>query len=106
MTSEKYLGLVKGQAHINFSKLDAGTQSLIKSFTDLTVSDQGLVDKYDNAIMLSFFQVYLNQNEEYRRYLQSSYADYISQKPFEFYLVNASSSITLQNILLKFNLDF
>lgn len=106
MTSEKYLGLVKGQAHINFSKLDAGTQSLIKSFTDLTVADQLLVDKYDNAMMLSFFQVYLNNNQQYRPYLQSSYADYISQKPFEFYLVNASSSITLQNILLKFNLGF
>ncbi|WP_013323031.1 alpha/beta hydrolase [Gloeothece verrucosa] len=105
-TPEKYLGLVKGQAHINFSKLDAGTQSLINSFTDLTIADQRLIDKYDNAIMLSFFEVYLDKNPQYKVYLQSSYADYISQKPFEFYLVNASSSIALKKILQELKLNF
>ncbi|ACK72909.1 protein of unknown function DUF1400 [Gloeothece citriformis PCC 7424] len=106
MTPQKYLGLVKGQAHINFSKLDAGTQSLIKSFIDLTIADQRLIDKYDNAMILSFFEIYLHDNLEYRSYLQSSYADYISQKPFELYLINASSSADLESIFKQFDLDF
>jgi predicted dienelactone hydrolase len=105
-TSDKYLGLVKGQAHINFSKLDAGTQTLIKSFADLTLPEQWLIDKYDNALMLAFFQVYLHQNEQYKLYLQASYADYISQKPFEFYLINSTSDQALKQVFNQLQLSF
>lgn len=102
----KYLGLVKGQAHLNFSKLDAGTQTLITSFAELTLPEQSLIDKYENALMLAFFSVYLRENEASRLYLQASYADYISQNPFEFYLIDSASESALKEVIKGLNLRF
>lgn len=102
-TPNKYLGLVEGQAHVNFSKLDAGTKALIESFPNLTFPDQSLLDKYDKAIALAFFEVYIDRNERFRPYLQSSYARYISDAPFNLYLVDESAAKDLKRTLEKFN---
>lgn len=76
---EKYWAMVEGQAHVNFSELDAGLSKSIESLTHLTLPSQDLIVDYASSIQIAFFEVYLNQNEKFRPYLQSAYAEYLSQ---------------------------
>lgn len=101
-TPNKYLGLSEGQAHLNFSQLDAGTKAIIDSLPNLKLPPQSLIDDYGNAMMLSFLEVHVTTNPEYRSYLQSSYAEYISQEPFKFYLISSSSDQELNRVILEF----
>lgn len=92
-TPDKYLVLSEGQAHVDFSVLDAGITQAINSLPNLTLPNPALIDNYDNAMSLAFFEVHLTNNTKYRPYLRSSYANYLSSKePFKIYLVNASAS--------------
>lgn len=92
-TPDKYLALAEGQAHVDFSVLDAGITQAIDSLPNLTLPNPALIDDYDNAMSLAFFEVYLTNNQKYRLYLRSSYAAYLSSKePFKIYLVNSSAS--------------
>ena len=76
---QKYWAMVEGQAHVNFSELDAGLSKSIESLTQLTLPSQDLIVDYASSIQIAFFEVYLNQNEKFRPYLQSAYAEYLSQ---------------------------
>ena len=95
---DKYLALVVGQAHVNFTKLDASTKALIDSFPDLTLPDQSLIDLYANALTVAFNEVYIAQNPEYLPYLTSAYASYISGKENPLYFVNSSAEIPLSEL--------
>ncbi|NET06908.1 MAG: alpha/beta hydrolase [Symploca sp. SIO2B6] len=101
-TPNKHLGLLEGQAHLNFSQLDAGTKAMIDSLPNLKLPPQSLIDDYGNAMMLSFLEVHVVTNSEYRPYLQSSYAEYISQEPFKFYLISSSSVNELNRVIQEF----
>jgi len=100
-TPDKYLGLAEGQAHINFSRLDAGVMTLIESL-DLELPPQDLLDNYSNAMSLALFEVYLANNSEYRVYLQSAYANYISKYPFNLYLIDSSAVEELEEAIRDF----
>ncbi len=103
-TPHKYLALAEGQAHVDFSQLDAGATQLIDSLPNLTLPDPVLIDNYANAMSLAFFEVYLLDNAKYRPYLQASYAAYLSrQEAFKLYLIDASSAPRLRQALDKFN---
>jgi predicted dienelactone hydrolase len=103
----KYLALAEGQAHVDFSVLDAGASQLLNSLPNLTLPDPVLLDSYANAMSLAFFETYIANNSKFRPYLQASYATYLSrQEPFKLYLIDASSASQLAQALNKFNLNY
>ena len=90
-SQDKHLALVKGQAHVNFSKLDASSKALLDSFEQLQLPDQTLIDQYANAFIVAFAKYYLSEDESYLPYIQPGYALYLSQEPNPFYVVNSSA---------------
>ena len=84
-TDDKYFALVEGQAHVNFTKLDAQMQAVLDSLPDLTLPNQKVIDTYGNALLVAFAEVYTAKNEEFRPYLTSSYAYYIRICIFRWY---------------------
>lgn len=102
-TPNKYLGLIEGQAHVDFSELDAGITETINSVEWLTLPNPALVDNYSNAFGLAFFNVYIAQAEEFRPFLQSSYAAFLSQnRRFKLYLISSESEDELDDALETF----
>ncbi|MDJ0716001.1 MAG: alpha/beta hydrolase [Prochloraceae cyanobacterium] len=91
--SSKYLILVEGQAHIDISQLDAGITEIIDSIPNLKLADSKVLGRYGNAINLAFFEYYVAKTSDYSPYLQSSYAQYLSEQPFGIYLLKSSSSV-------------
>ena len=89
--SDKYLALEKGNTHFDISELDAETLELLESLPKLTLPKTDLFSGYARAMSLAFFQVYIANNAEYSPYLRSSYAEYISEEPFNLYLLDSSS---------------
>ncbi|MDJ0846414.1 alpha/beta hydrolase [Crocosphaera sp.] len=102
----KYLQLQEGQAHVDFSQLDAGITDMLETTIDLTLPSPQLLDGYTNSMMLSFFEVYVNNNSEYKPFLQSVYADYISQgQEFKTHLITGKSSDELNQSIDDFIRD-
>ena len=91
-TPNKYLALVEGQAHVDFSVLGSGLMQLVESVTYLTLPPPRLLNAYSNALTLSFFEVSLLNNESYRPYLQAEYTEYLSRdQQFKVFLISAAS---------------
>ena len=100
---QKYWAMVEGQAHVNFSELDAGLSKSIESVTQLTLPSQNLIADYSSSIEIPFFEVYINQNKTFRPYLQSAYAEYLSQgKEFKLDLISQASIPQLIDAIEKF----
>jgi predicted dienelactone hydrolase len=105
-TPNKYLAMIEGQAHVNFSELDGGMKKTIDSVGDLTLPSQDLISNYANSLKLAFFGVYISNNNRYRPYLQSSYAEYLSQnEQFKLDLISGASSNDLAAAIEKFKLE-
>ncbi len=91
-TPDKYLAVIEGQAHVDFSRLDAGITQAIDSIAGLTLPSPQLILDYSNAIQLAFFEVHQLNNSDYRPYLQSAYAKYLSQdQEFKMVMITAAS---------------
>ena len=106
-TSDKYLALLKGQAHVNISLLDGGATEAIDSLPELELSEEELLDvelfyKYGNAMSTAFLEYYIANNADYLPYLQSSYAQYISEEPFPIYLIGTPSVEELKQAIEDF----
>ena len=100
---QKYWAMVEGQAHVNFSELDAGLSQSIKTVTQLTLPSQDLITNYTAAIEIPFFEIYINQNEKFRPYLQSAYAEYLSQgEQFKLDFISQDSVPKLIEAIEKF----
>lgn len=97
-TDDKYLLLVEGQAHVNFSKLDASTKALIDSLPNLQVPKQEIIDSYGNALLPAFSEVYVAKNEAFRPFLTSAYGKYISEQPNALHLVQAEADVPLSEL--------
>ncbi|ELR98329.1 alpha/beta hydrolase [Gloeocapsa sp. PCC 73106] len=90
---DKYWALIEGQAHVNFTKLDGGMQEAINAMNHLVLPSQTLISSYSDAMSLAFFEVHIRQNEEFLPYLQSAYAQYLSQNQrFKLSFVTEASS--------------
>jgi predicted dienelactone hydrolase len=101
-SSSKYWMMVEGQAHVNFSELDAGVKQTINSIEHLTLPSQSLINSYVDALSLAFFQVHLQQDKSYLPYLKSAYAEYLSQgQEFKLDFVTPVSAPTLANSIDK-----
>ena len=97
--ANKYLALIEGDAHVDFSTLDAGMLALVESIPVLTVPDQILIDSYIYSLSVAFFETYVVNNAEYNIYLTSAYAQYISKEPSSLYMITSSSLEPLTNTL-------
>ncbi|MGL4378636.1 MAG: alpha/beta hydrolase [Microcoleaceae cyanobacterium] len=96
----KYLALAEGQAHIEVSELNGPVGSMIKSSSDLTFPSPDLLNNYINSMSLSFFDTYVGENERDRVYLQSAYANYLSQgEKFKLILITNSSISEVNNTI-------
>ena len=102
-TSDRYLGLLKGQAHvIDISQVDATATWTIESLSEQELLKPELFYEYSNAIGTAFFEYYIARNEDYLPYLQSSYAQYLSEEPFPIDLIGDSSVELLQQVIADF----
>lgn len=102
-TPDKYLGLTEGQAHVDFSQLDAGITQVIDSVPDLILPSPELLHSYRNAMGLAFFEVHLSQNPEFRPFLSASYAAYLSQnETFRLFLISNASRPGLDQAIADF----
>lgn len=105
-TENRYLLLQEGQAHVDFSQLDAGLTDMIETLPNLTLPSPVLLDNYTNATMLAFFEIYIVNNKDYKPYLQSSYVNYISQKQnFPAHLISGDSTEGLRKIIKQYQSD-
>jgi predicted dienelactone hydrolase len=101
-TPHKYLGMMEGQAHVDFSVLDAGFTELLDT-TDILLPSPQLISAYGDSSMVAFFEVYIANNEDYRPFLRPSYSAYLSQdQPFKFYVITEASSEQLEEDLKKY----
>ncbi|MGK7918315.1 MAG: alpha/beta hydrolase [Prochloraceae cyanobacterium] len=101
-TSDRYLALLKGQAHVDISQLDAGAMRTLESLSRVKFIDTELLSKYGRAIITGFFEYYIANNADYLPYLQSSYAEYLSEEPFPFYVIGDSSLEALKQAIEDF----
>ena len=102
----KYLQLQEGQAHIDFSQLDAGISDMLETAIDLTLPNPQLLDDYTNSMMLSFFEVYMRNDRLYQSFLTSNYAQYLSQgQNFKTHLITEKSSDSLKQSIQRFIRD-
>lgn len=101
-----YFQLQEGQAHVDFSQLDAGITDFIDSISNLTLPAPYLLQDYTNSMMLAFFKVHLNNDENYRVYLQSSYGEYLSQgQEFKTHIITHESVPALKTKFEQFLQD-
>jgi predicted dienelactone hydrolase len=100
---DKYLVLAEGQAHVDFSELDAGITKVIDSVPNLTLPEPSLLKSYLHPTLLSFFEVYIANNPQYRPYLGSSYDAYLSENEnFKVYRISAASEPALRKAIEEF----
>ncbi|MGK7932403.1 MAG: alpha/beta hydrolase [Microcystaceae cyanobacterium] len=99
-TKNKYLQLQEGQAHVDFSQLDGGITDLIETTEVINLPSPLLLDAYTNSMMLAFFQTYIVGDNNYKVYLSSAYADYIStDEDFKSHLITAASAEALYQFI-------
>ncbi|MEA5450646.1 alpha/beta hydrolase [Leptolyngbya sp. CCNP1308] len=98
-TENRSLALIEGQAHIDFSALDAGLSRLLSTLPGLTFAEPEVIDRYMNALGLAFVGRYVARRPEYGLYLRSGYDSYLSQgEPSRLFMVNAGAEVNQQLI--------
>lgn len=106
-SSEKYLGLIEGQAHVDFSQVDAGITNAINSIDGLTLASPFIIDYYADALTLIFFEIYVADNPEYRTFLESDYSAYLSQdQEFKIYVISEESTDELEAAIETFKNEY
>ncbi len=102
-TEHKYLLLQEGQAHIDFSQIDADFNNVIQAHINITLPPPELLHKYTSATTTAFFQTHLVGDPEYAVFLQSAYLDYLSnEQPFRAHMISRASSAELNQRILEF----
>lgn len=105
-SSNKYLFLIEGQAHVDFSELDAGINNAIESVDNLTLPSPELIKEYGSSMVTAFFGVYLLQDESYMPYLQATYSNYLSQgQEFACHLITSASLEKLEEMIAQFQAE-
>ncbi len=98
-TPNKYLGLMKGQAHfLHVPQVDSKINTLVNSVIDLESMNLNIINLYGNTLALAFSQVYIGGEKEYQVYLQSGYWQYVSRQPNPIYFVDSSAVLPLSKI--------
>ena len=108
-SQNKYLALVEGQAHVNFSNLDPGIQETVESITNLTLPERLILDEYAGSFLVTFFGSYVEKDQSYQPLINSiaSFSQYLSEgQEFKIYLVTEKSADAIEQTVteLGFNL--
>lgn len=104
---DKYWMLIEGQAHVNFTKLDGQIKQTIDSMAHISLPSQTLIGSYVDGMSVAFFEVYIGNNKSYQPYLQSSYAQYLSQgQTFKLDFISEASSNKLADAIKEFKQSF
>lgn len=93
-TPDRYLAVSKGlpHAHITFEVMSGLVkESEVERLKQLSMT-------YQKALTTAFFKTHVAEDEAFRPYLQSSYAQAISEEPYTLHLLDAQSS---QRVLTK-----
>ncbi len=102
-SDNKYWALIEGQAHVNFNEIDGGIKEALDSTLHFTFPPQDLIGAYVKGISLAFFEVHLNNNQYFLPYLQSSYAEYLSEnQEFKLSFITGNSSDKLKDAIEQF----
>jgi predicted dienelactone hydrolase len=102
-TQNRYLGLIEGQAHVDFSQVDAGITDTINSIDGLTLAEPQIIQTYAQSLSVAFFGVYTEQNDDYLPYLQASYSNFLSQdQAFSLYLISEQMNPELEAAIARF----
>jgi predicted dienelactone hydrolase len=104
----KYLALVEGQAHVNFSNLDPGIQETVESISNLTLASPQILQRYGGSFLMPFFGFYVENDPIYQPYINSiaSYSEHLSEgQEFKIFLVTQQSADALKQTVtdLGFN---
>ena len=107
---DKYLALVEGQAHVNFSNLDPGIQETVESISNLTLPGSRILERYAGSFLAPFFGVYVDNDRTYQPFISSiaSYSQHLSEgEEFKIYLVTEKSADAIEQTVteLGFNLE-
>ncbi len=104
-SQQKYFALAEGQAHVDFSQLDAGATAMVKSLGDFTLPSPDLLHSYRNGLIVPFLQVYVANDQSYQPFLTSiaQYSQYLSQgQQFKLFVISEASVPPLVQALEDF----
>jgi predicted dienelactone hydrolase len=75
--------------------------------TEITLPSQGVISNYMKGVALPFFEVHLRQNNSYKPYLRSSYAEYLSKdERFKLFMVSGRSTPKLVDAIDTFRRQY
>ncbi len=97
-SQDKYFALVKGQAHVDFTRLDGHSQSMLDSFNFIVFPQQDILDRYAQIYTVAFFGRHLLNDAAYAPFLTPSYSQYISRSPHNIYVVNQAAAVPLSEL--------
>ncbi|MBD0336251.1 MAG: alpha/beta hydrolase [Cyanobacteria bacterium Co-bin13] len=97
VNSHCYLGVMQGKTHIrNLQRLTESLNLRLKILPQsVETCCETPFDQYINALSVVFFNQHLTHNPKGLPQLTADYAAYLSQAPFELWLVSSTSSRTL-----------
>lgn len=104
---DKYLTLLEGQAHVDFSRLDVNIEAVTDSMEaiNLNLPDPNLLHSYGAAVMVPFYQLYVAGDESFRPLVENgaAHAAYLSQgQEFKFFMISQESEKALIKDLKEF----
>ena len=101
-TPDKYLVLIENATHfttIGETMADNSENTVLPIPSALLGPNREPAYSYLQGLNLAFWQTHLLNRPEYARYLQPSYAEYLSQAPLHLSLLNSSSAEELHQVL-------
>jgi len=98
---------LEGQAHVNFTELDASLTQTLNATLHLVLPSQNLLYDYVKGTSVAFFETYIRANpqtpDRYRVYLNPAYAEYLSAgQTFKLDMVAAKSAPRLRQLVEEF----
>jgi predicted dienelactone hydrolase len=101
-TPDKYLVLIENATHfttIGETMADNSENTVLPIPSALLGPNREPAYSYLQGLNLAFWQTHLLNRPEYARYLQPSYAEYLSQAPLHLSLLNSSSAEELHQVI-------
>jgi predicted dienelactone hydrolase len=107
---DKYWMLLEGQAHVNFTELDASLTHTLNATLHLVLPSQNLIYDYVKGASIAFFETYIRADpqspDRYRAYLNPAYAEYLSAgQTFKLDMVTAKSAPALRQLVDNFRAE-
>lgn len=100
MSPHRYLGLIEGKSHINnLRKLISVLELDVEMPESVLPNDTDILDTYINTLSTAFFMAFIAQDDSYTAYLQSDYAQFISEDAYPLSLISSASSDALESAL-------